>query len=286
VKGPEILNKYIGASEKSVRDLFERASAAKPCILFFDEFDSIAPKRGHDSTGVTDRVVNQMLTEMDGAEGLDGVYVLAATSRPDLIDSALLRPGRLDKSLFCNMPDASERKDILTAVARKMVVSPLVDFDQLAAQTEGFSGADLQALLYNAHLEVIHSSIAHLPTKTSASNQAIDNDEPIEYITFGNAPEQPALSKAEEAALQRRLRQIQLNSSGVQKSEKQAIVSQRKNEIQQEHVLRALKSTQPSVLRQERIRLGKIYRDFVSSRSGSLSVPPDTGVVGNRVTLA
>jgi peroxin-1 len=79
VKGPEILNKYIGASEKSVRDLFERAQAARPCVLFFDEFDSIAPKRGHDSTGVTDRVVNQMLTQMDGAEGLEGVYVLAAT---------------------------------------------------------------------------------------------------------------------------------------------------------------------------------------------------------------
>ena len=83
VKGPEILNKYIGASEKSVRDLFERASAARPCVLFFDEFDSIAPKRGHDSTGVTDRVVNQMLTQMDGAEGLEGVYVLAATRRVD-----------------------------------------------------------------------------------------------------------------------------------------------------------------------------------------------------------
>ena len=86
VKGPEILNKYIGASEKSVRDLFDRAEAARPCVLFFDEFDSIAPKRGHDSTGVTDRVVNQLLTQMDGAEGLSGVYVLAATSRPDLID--------------------------------------------------------------------------------------------------------------------------------------------------------------------------------------------------------
>ena len=151
-----------------MRDLFERASAAKPCVLFFDEFDSIAPKRwalcahslvapcpnfvlrGHDSTGVTDRVVNQMLTQMDGAEGLDGVYVLAATrcvppsprprspipplpaqlslttialcspllfsptshSRPDLIDSALLRPGRLDKSLLCDMPDVDEREEV------------------------------------------------------------------------------------------------------------------------------------------------------------------------------
>jgi peroxin-1 len=141
-------------------------------------------------------------------------------SRPDLIDSALLRPGRLDKSLFCNMPDASERKEvcvfslfrtfaeyshsqILTAVARKMAVAPSVDFDRLAAKTEGFSGADLQALLYNAHLEVIHSSIGHLPPMTSVSNQV--DDKPIEYITFGNAPNQPVLSKAEEAALQRRV---------------------------------------------------------------------------------
>ncbi|KAL8672677.1 MAG: hypothetical protein Q9168_002883 [Polycauliona sp. 1 TL-2023] len=97
VKGPEILNKYIGASEASVRTLFERAEAARPCVLFFDEFDSIAPRRGHDSTGVTDRVVNQLLVQMDGAEGLQGVYVLAATSRPDLIDPALLRPGREQK---------------------------------------------------------------------------------------------------------------------------------------------------------------------------------------------
>ena len=79
VKGPEILNKYIGASEKAIRDLFERAQAAKPCVLFFDEFDSVAPRRGNDNTGVTDRVVHQLLTQMDGAEGLDGVYVLAAT---------------------------------------------------------------------------------------------------------------------------------------------------------------------------------------------------------------
>lgn len=158
VKGPEILNKYIGASEKSVRDLFERAQAAKPCVLFFDEFDSIAPKRGHDSTGVTDRVVNQMLTQMDGAEGLDGVYVLAATSRPDLIDPALLRPGRLDKSLLCDMPDMDDRLDILAAVSKKLQLSPEVDNRLLtiAQRTEGFSGADLQALMYNAHLEAIH----------------------------------------------------------------------------------------------------------------------------------
>lgn len=164
VKGPEILNKYIGASEKSVRDLFERAEAARPCVLFFDEFDSIAPKRGHDSTGVTDRVVNQLLTQMDGAEGLSGVYVLAATSRPDLIDPALLRPGRLDKSLICDLPSLDDRLDILRALSKKLKLDPSIlssspthqTLYEVAHRTDGYSGADLQAVIYNAHLEAIH----------------------------------------------------------------------------------------------------------------------------------
>ena len=125
IKGPELLNKYIGASESATRECFERASAAKPCILFFDEFESIATRRGHDSTGVTDRVVNQMLTQMDGAEGLDGVYVLAATSRPDLIDPALLRPGRLDKSLLCDLPNTEDRLDVSVKVFQRCVYSKL-----------------------------------------------------------------------------------------------------------------------------------------------------------------
>ncbi|KAK3950387.1 P-loop containing nucleoside triphosphate hydrolase protein [Pseudoneurospora amorphoporcata] len=169
VKGPEILNKYIGASEKSVRDLFERASAAKPCVLFFDEFDSIAPKRGHDSTGVTDRVVNQLLTQMDGAEGLSGVYVLAATSRPDLIDPALLRPGRLDKSLLCDFPNLEDRLDIIKALTQKVRVAEEVwssekDLLELGKRTEGFTGADLQALVSNAQLEAIHDALAAMGT--------------------------------------------------------------------------------------------------------------------------
>lgn len=177
VKGPEILNKYIGASEKSVRDLFERASAAKPCVLFFDEFDSIAPKRGHDSTGVTDRVVNQLLTQMDGAEGLSGVYVLAATSRPDLIDPALLRPGRLDKSLLCDFPNLEDRLDIIRALAQKVKVADEVwnseeDLLELGRRTEGFSGADLQALVSNAQLEAIHDVLndREQPAAAAAAN--------------------------------------------------------------------------------------------------------------------
>ncbi|ESP04898.1 hypothetical protein LOTGIDRAFT_62194, partial [Lottia gigantea] len=158
IKGPEVLSKYIGASEQAVRDLFIRqvAQSAKPCILFFDEFDSMAPRRGHDNTGVTDRVVNQLLTQLDGVEGLDGVYVLAATSRPDLIDGALLRPGRIDKCLHCGLPTEIERKEILEALTYKMHFNRDVDLGEIADKSEHFSGADLKAVLYNAQLEAIH----------------------------------------------------------------------------------------------------------------------------------
>lgn len=198
IKGPELLNKYIGASEAAVRSLFQRAQAARPCILFFDEFDSIAPKRGHDSTGVTDRVVNQLLTQMDGAEGLgDGVYVLAATSRPDLIDPALLRPGRLDKSLLCGMPDGHERVDILKAVSQKVRVSREVGggWEWIAEQTEGWTGADLQALVYNAQLEAVHDVLddrdldfggkkKRLNGATSANGQAKGGGGVPEFTSF------------------------------------------------------------------------------------------------------
>ena len=111
-QGPELLSKYVGESEKAVRATFDRARAARPCLLFFDEFDSLAPRRGNDSTGVTDRVVNQLLTQLDGVEGREGIVVLAATSRPDLVDPALLRPGRLGKRLFCPLPNERERLEV------------------------------------------------------------------------------------------------------------------------------------------------------------------------------
>ncbi|PPQ98400.1 hypothetical protein CVT24_004079 [Panaeolus cyanescens] len=301
VKGPEILNKYIGASEKSVRDLFERASAAKPCVLFFDEFDSIAPKRGHDSTGVTDRVVNQMLTQMDGAEGLDGVYVLAATSRPDLIDSALLRPGRLDKSLLCNVPDAEERKDILKAVSKKIRLAASVDLDEIASKTEGFSGADLQALLYNAHLDAIHASISGVSLESKASEA--DQSTPVRYTILGTGAsrkgkgkegeaDQAVMSRAEEMALERRLRQVMHNSTASRaktSSEGQpkdvSAVSKPHTEVTQDFILKALKTTRPSISIEERLRLDRVYEEFVGGRSGGMPVPPDAGGIGHRVTL-
>ena len=119
-QGPELLSKYVGESEKAVRATFDRARAARPCLLFFDEFDSLAPRRGNDSTGVTDRVVNQLLTQLDGVEGRQGIVVLAATSRPDLVDPALLRPGRLGKRLFCPLPDERERLEVNVRLTNKM----------------------------------------------------------------------------------------------------------------------------------------------------------------------
>lgn len=155
IKGPELLNKYIGASEKAVRDLFARAQAAAPCLLFFDELEAIAPPRGQSSTGVTDRVVNQLLTHLDGVERRHGVYVLAASSRPDLIDPALLRPGRLDVAIFCGAPSAAERAEILRVHSRELNLAADVDFDAATKLLDGCTGAEVRAVLTDAQLAVV-----------------------------------------------------------------------------------------------------------------------------------
>ncbi|KAM6202731.1 peroxisomal ATPase PEX1 isoform 2-T2 [Rhynchocyon petersi] len=184
VKGPELLSKYIGASEQAVRDIFVRAQAAKPCILFFDEFESIAPRRGHDNTGVTDRVVNQLLTQLDGVEGLQGVYVLAATSRPDLIDPALLRPGRLDKCVYCPPPDQVSRLEILNVLSDSLPLADDVDLQHVASVTESFTGADLKALLYNAQLEALHGRLLSCGHQDGGSSS--DSDLSLSSMVFLN----------------------------------------------------------------------------------------------------
>lgn len=113
IKGPELLNKYVGESEKAVRQLFKRARASAPCIIFFDELDSLCPKRGSENNSSSERVVNQLLTEMDGLDERRDVFVIAATNRPDIIDPAMLRPGRLDKLLYVPLPTAEDRLQIL-----------------------------------------------------------------------------------------------------------------------------------------------------------------------------
>ncbi|OIW10240.1 hypothetical protein TanjilG_27991 [Lupinus angustifolius] len=197
VKGPELLNKYIGASEQAVRDIFSKAAAAAPCLLFFDEFDSIAPKRGHDNTGVTDRVVNQFLTELDGVEILTGVFVFAATSRPDLLDAALLRPGRLDRLLFCDFPSSNERLEILSVLSRKLPMADDIDLATVANMTEGFSGADLQALLSDAQLAAVHDVLENIDATGPTTTPIITGA----HLNFTASKARPSVSEEEKRRL-------------------------------------------------------------------------------------
>ncbi|KAJ3156028.1 hypothetical protein HDU89_005592 [Geranomyces variabilis] len=149
VKGPELLNKYVGESEKAVRTVFARAQASSPCIVFFDEFDALCPSRSNEGESQSSsRLVNALLTEMDGVQDRRQVYVIAATNRPDMIDPAMLRSGRLGKPLYVDFPDPSERADILRAVTRRMPIGPTVSLAAVAddARCDGYSGADLHAL--------------------------------------------------------------------------------------------------------------------------------------------
>jgi ribosome biogenesis ATPase len=153
IKGPELLNKYVGESERSVRNVFQRAQASKPCVLFFDELDSLAAKRGSDSGNASaERVVNQLLTELDGVKGREGVYVIGATNRIDMIDPAMLRPGRLDKMLYVPLPDETERVDILKALTNTVPMDENVrdQLKDIAMKRVNFSGADLSSLVREA----------------------------------------------------------------------------------------------------------------------------------------
>lgn len=160
VKGAELMDKWVGSSEKSVRELFRRARDSAPSLVFLDEIDALAPRRGqsHDS-GVTDRVVAALLTELDGIDPLRDVVVLGATNRPDLIDPALLRPGRLEKLVFVEPPDADARRDILRTAGKSVPLSADVDLDALAGDLDGYSAADCVALLREAALTAMRRSI-------------------------------------------------------------------------------------------------------------------------------
>jgi transitional endoplasmic reticulum ATPase len=160
VKGAELMDKWVGASEKAVRELFRRARDSAPSLVFLDEIDALAPRRGQSfDSGVTDRVVAALLTEMDGIDPLRDVVVLGATNRPDLIDPALLRPGRLEKLVFVAPPDADARRDILRTAGKSVPLSDDVDLDALADELEGYSAADCVALLREAALTAMRRSI-------------------------------------------------------------------------------------------------------------------------------
>jgi transitional endoplasmic reticulum ATPase len=162
IKGPELLTMWFGESEANVREIFDKARAAAPCVMFFDELDSIAKARGSsagDAGGAGDRVINQILTEMDGVSSKKNVFIIGATNRPDIIDPAILRPGRLDQLIYIPLPDHKSRVAILKSNLRKSPVAPDVDLEFLARSTEGYSGADLTEICQRACKLAIRESI-------------------------------------------------------------------------------------------------------------------------------
>jgi transitional endoplasmic reticulum ATPase len=164
VKGPELLTMWFGESEANVREVFDKARTAAPCILFFDELDSVAKARGGslgDAGGAGDRVMNQLLTEMDGVTAQKLVFFFGATNRPDILDRAMLRHGRLDSLIYIGLPDFEARVGIFKASLRKSPIDPEVDFEYLADRTEGFSGADIASVCKNAAKHAIRACIDH-----------------------------------------------------------------------------------------------------------------------------
>jgi transitional endoplasmic reticulum ATPase len=163
IKGPELLSKWMGESEKGVREVFRKARQASPCVIFFDELDSVAPRRSGGDGGdshVAERVVSQLLTEMDGLEDLNGVVVIGATNRPDIIDEALLRPGRFDLLLEIPLPDSTARKEILKIHTAKKPLDKTVSLDKLVELTKGFSGAEIAALVNGAAMSAVKEYVA------------------------------------------------------------------------------------------------------------------------------
>jgi peroxin-6 len=189
VKGPELINMYVGESERLVRDVFIRARRAKPCVIFFDELDSLAPARGRgsDSGGIMDRVVSQLLAEIDSAQagsGNDDVFIIGATNRPDLLDPALLRPGRLDKLLYVGIASQSEdREKVLRALTRKFSLQNDVDFANIAKQCPPLlTGADMYGLCSRAWMTAFKRKVKQDPSDNSNTGVQVQHSDFIECL--------------------------------------------------------------------------------------------------------
>jgi transitional endoplasmic reticulum ATPase len=193
VKGPELLTMWFGQSEENVREVFDKARTASPCVLFFDELDSIGQARGGsqgDAGGAGDRVMNQLLTEMDGVGAKKNVFFIGATNRPDILDEALIRPGRLDQLIYIPLPDAPSRTSIFKAVLRKTPLAPNISFEFLSSLTEGFSGADITELCQRGTKAAIRESIeaeeqrrALMKDNPDGEDQMMEIDDPVPVIT-------------------------------------------------------------------------------------------------------
>jgi len=210
IKGPELMNKYVGESERAVRTLFQRARSASPCVLFFDEMDSLAPRRGSNGDNTSaERVVNQLLTEMDGLEARNATFLIAATNRPDMIDPAMLRPGRLDKLLYVPLPPPDGRASILKTLTRKTPIAADVRVERIAlsAACDGFSGADLASLVREACVAALKSMTTDAaPTVTMA------------HFEEAFAKVQPSVSKSDHARYDELRRKLRRERGTINKS--------------------------------------------------------------------
>lgn len=223
VKGPELLSMWFGESESNIRDIFDKARAAAPCVVFLDELDSIAKSRGGsvgDAGGASDRVVNQLLTEMDGMNAKKNVFVIAATNRPDQIDPALLRPGRLDQLIYVPLPDETGRLSILNAQLRKTPLEPGLELQEIAKITNGFTGADLSYIVQRAAKYAIKDSIEATISAEKAAEENGEEDvameDPVPYITRQHFEE--AMKTASKSVSDAELRRYEAYSQQIQSS--------------------------------------------------------------------
>ena len=191
IRGPEVLNKWVGESEKRVREIFRKARQAAPTVIFIDEIDAIAPARGMEGDRVTDRLINQLLTEMDGIERNSGVIVIGATNRPDILDPALLRPGRFDRLILVPAPDEKARLEILKVHTRRVPLAEDVNLRELAKRTEGYSGADIEALVREAALTAMRRVMAELPSEVVEE----ESEEFLERLKVSKRDFEAALKK-------------------------------------------------------------------------------------------
>ncbi len=175
IRGPELLSKWVGESERGIREVFKKARQSAPCVVFFDEIDAIAPARGSrfGDSGVTDRMVNQLLTEMDGIQPLKNIVVIGATNRVDILDPALLRPGRFDSIIYIPPPDLESRYQILKVHTKKIPLDKDVDLREIAALTEGYVGADLEALCKEAGMFAIREGVKPIVVKRKHFEEAL-----------------------------------------------------------------------------------------------------------------
>jgi transitional endoplasmic reticulum ATPase len=215
IKGPELLTMWFGESEANVRELFDKARAAAPCILFFDEIDSIAKARGggaSEAGGAGDRVINQILTEIDGVGARKSVFVVGATNRPGILDNAVTRPGRLDQLIYIPLPDYKSRVSIFRANLRKSPVEPAVDIEQLASATEGFSGADITEICQRAAKNAIRESVnAGIERAKLVATGEVDESspyaDPVPFIRKDHFEE--AMSRARRSVSDKDIRQYE-----------------------------------------------------------------------------